>query len=73
METMVCSLPYLNNANDTVLLNGARKVGELVLSQRFIIMLRIASHQFLSTDRLIQSIPLNLYPKIYFNIILPSM
>jgi hypothetical protein len=32
MESKVHSLPQLNNASDTVLLNNVRKVGELVLS-----------------------------------------
>jgi hypothetical protein len=33
METKTRSLPKLNNATDTVLLNNVRKVGELVPSR----------------------------------------
>jgi hypothetical protein len=35
MEAKVRSLPYLNIANDTVLLNNVRKGGEIVLFRTF--------------------------------------
>jgi hypothetical protein len=37
MEIKVGSLPYLNNTNDTILLNEVREIGVLVLFQNFLL------------------------------------
>jgi hypothetical protein len=47
METKICSLPYLRDAKDTVMLNNVRKVGELVLSRTSCLYTEICTYRTL--------------------------